>query len=58
MSDNDILEMLEQLLPPTNISEKKNILDDLRSFNTNNFELALTKIKKILTPREVAEILK
>lgn len=57
MSDNDIVEMLERLLPPTNISEKKNILDDLKSFNTFNFELALPKIKKILTQKEAEEIL-
>jgi hypothetical protein len=57
MSDNDIVEMLEQLLPPTNVSEKKNILDDLKSFNALNFELAIPKIKKILTPKEAEEIL-
>ncbi|CDZ76132.1 hypothetical protein BN59_00398 [Legionella massiliensis] len=58
MSDNDMVEMLELLLPPTNISEKKNILDDLRAFNANNFELALPKIQKILTSTEAAEILR
>lgn len=57
MSSNDIVEMLERLLPPTNISEKKNILDDLKSLNTFNFETALPKIQKILSPKEVAEIL-
>jgi hypothetical protein len=57
MSDNDIVEMLERLLPPTNISDKKNILDDLKSFNTFNFELALPKLKKILTQKEAEEIL-
>ena len=57
MSDNDIVEMLQRLLPPTNISEKKNILDDLKSFNTFNFELALPKINKILTQKEAEEIL-
>ncbi len=58
MSDNDIVEMLERLLPPTNISEKKNILDDLKSFNALNFERALPEIKRILTQKEAAEILK
>lgn len=57
MSDHDIVEMLEQLLPPTNISDKKNILDDLKSFNPLNFEIALPKIRKILRTNEVAEIL-
>jgi hypothetical protein len=57
MSDNDILEMLARLLPPTNISEKKNILNDLKSFNPRNFEFALPKIQKTLTSKEVAEIL-
>lgn len=57
MSDHDTVEMLERLLPPTNISDKKNILDDLKSFNPLNFEIALPKIQKILKPNEVAEIL-
>lgn len=57
MSDHDMVEMLEQLLPPTNPSEKKNILDDLKSFNALNFELALPRIKKILTQKEAEEIL-
>ncbi len=57
MSDNDIVEMLERLLPPTNLSEKKNILEDLKSFNALNFDFALPKIKKILTQKETEEIL-
>jgi len=57
MNVNDIVQMLERLLPPTNISEKKNILDDLKSFNALNFEIALPKIQKLLTPNEAAEIL-
>lgn len=57
MSANDIVEMVERLLPPTNPSEKKNILDDLKSFNALNFELALPRIKKILTQKEAEEIL-
>jgi len=56
MSDNDIVEMLERLLPPTNIDEKKNILDDLKSFNAFNFECALPNIKKLLTQKEAEEI--
>jgi hypothetical protein len=57
MSDDDIVEMVERLLPPTNPSEKKNILDDLKFFNVLNFELALPRIKKILTQQEAEEIL-
>ncbi|MFT4059093.1 MAG: hypothetical protein QM652_06040 [Legionella sp.] len=56
MSDNDMVEMLERLLPPTNPSEKENILDDLKAFNALNFELALPRIKKILTQKEAEEI--
>ncbi|WP_133138803.1 hypothetical protein [Legionella genomosp. 1] len=57
MNSNDIVEMLEQLLPPTNILEKKTILNDIKRFNSPNFESALPEIKKILTPEEVSEIL-
>jgi hypothetical protein len=56
MSDNDIVEMLEQLLPPANIDEKKNILADLKSFNTFNFARALPNIKKLLTQKEAEEL--
>lgn len=57
MSGLDIVEMLEQLLPPANISEKKNILDDLRSFNAASFKCAIPQIRKILTQREAEEAL-
>lgn len=57
MSSKDIIEMLERLLPPTNIYEKKHILDDLKACNAPNFESALPEIIKILNQKEVAEIL-
>ncbi|RAP38485.1 hypothetical protein B1207_00935 [Legionella quinlivanii] len=57
MGSNDILEMLEQLLPPINISEKEAILNDIKRFNNANFVFALPEIKKILSPEEVTEIL-
>lgn len=57
MSDNDIVEMLKHLLPRMNISEKKHILDDLKSFNSINFEAALPKIQTMFTPKEIVEIL-
>lgn len=57
MGSNDILEMLEQLLPPINISEKEAILNDIKRFNNANFVFALPEIKKILSPEEVSEIL-
>lgn len=57
MSSADMVEMLKLLLPPTNISEKKNILDDLMSFNPVNFKNAIPEIRKILTKEEVAELI-
>lgn len=57
MSAKDIVQMLEQLLPPANIFDKKNILEDLKSFNPSNFELALPEIQKLLQPTEATEIL-
>lgn len=56
MSSSEIIEMIERLLPPTNIFEKKNILDDLRRFNSDNFEYALPKIRDLFTMEEAAEI--
>lgn len=56
MSNNDIVEMLTQLLPPANIDEKKNILADLKFFNAFNFECALPSIKKLFTQKEAEEI--
>lgn len=53
MSSADIVEMLEQLLPPVNISEKKNILNDLKKFNVDNFECAIPEIRNILTKDEI-----
>jgi hypothetical protein len=57
MSGIEIVEMLEQLLPPANIFEKKNILEDLKSFNAASFKCAIPQIRKILTQKEAAETL-
>jgi hypothetical protein len=48
MNSVDIVEMLKHLLPPTNSSEKKSILDDLKHFNPHNFDAALQQIKGLL----------
>ncbi len=56
MSSNEIMEMLAGLFPPINLSEKKNILNDLKNFNPVNFECALPEIRKMLTVAEVAEL--
>lgn len=56
MSSSEMLEMLERLLPPTNVYEKKKILNDLMNFNAANFACAREKILNFLTRDEVAEI--
>jgi len=48
LSSDDMVEMLTNLLPPANTSEKKNILDDLKHFNPHNFDAALQQIKGLL----------
>lgn len=56
MSSDDIVEMLKRLLPPVNFTEKKNILDDLKCFNSVNFVRAIPEIRKILTKEEAAKV--
>jgi|SRR5579862_2476483 len=56
MNSCEIVEMLKNLLPPINFIEKKNILDDLRNFNSTQFNYAIPEIQKILTQEEVNEI--
>src|SRR5262249_10494893 len=56
MSSSEIVEMLARLFPPINISEKKNLLEDLKNFNSTNFDYALPEIRKILAQEEAAEI--
>ncbi|MFC3908312.1 hypothetical protein ACFORL_04390 [Legionella dresdenensis] len=57
MSSDEIVEMLKQLLPALNITEKKNILHDLKNFNAANFGTALPEIRKMLSKEEIAELL-
>lgn len=55
MSSLEIVGMLESLLPPTNISEKKKILEDIKQFNPANFATAIKGIRKILSTKEALE---
>ena len=56
MTSDEIVEMLESLLPPTNSSEKKEIIEDLRNFNSMNLENSVPRIRGILTSEECIEI--
>ncbi|KTD36512.1 hypothetical protein Lnau_1496 [Legionella nautarum] len=57
MSSGDIVEMIKQLFPPLNMSDKKNILEDLKCFNTANFESALSELRMMFRSEEFVEIL-
>lgn len=56
MSSSDLVEMIKHLFPPLNISEKKNILEDLKYFNAANFESALPEIRMMFRSEELVEL--